>query len=316
MTHAPRIALVIPAYNAAQHLARLFDTVRAQHESFDQIIVCDDASTDDTSAVAERLGARVERLARNAGCSAAKNTGLAAVRCDWVHFHDADDLLAPEFVAAARSDLALGTIDAWLPRWRHIDATTGAVLGDSALDAAKLRDDPIGFHLRHTVNNVGVYRVALVRRAGGFDEDAAVLHNEDRAFHLKLARAGARFGVSEVLGVITQRHGRSMSQTSQVRCLRSHAAITLAYLAEEPERHASECASALWQAAQGLATYGELTAAHELVRRAQALGYAVDPNGSARFRWLCRVNPHLALQVREYAVRWFKPHLRAREGSA
>src|SRR5262249_19837218 len=159
-----------------------------------------------------------------------KNNGLAAVTCNWVHFQDADDLLAPEFVAAARKELATGSVDAWLPRWRHVDATTGAVLGESALNATAVCEDPVGFHLSHTVNNVGVYRTALVREVGGFDEDASVLHNEDRAFHLRLARAGARFGVSEVLGVITQRHGRSMSQSSQIRCLQAHAAITLAYL--------------------------------------------------------------------------------------
>ena len=189
MSPTPRVALVVPAYNSAEHLPRLFETVRAQRDGFDQIIVCDDASTDDTAAVAERLGAHVVRHATNAGCSAAKNTGLAAVTCDWVHFQDADDLLTPEFVAAARCDLATGSVDAWLPRWRHVDATTGAVLGESALDAAALRDDPVGFHLSHTVNNVGAYRAALVRRAGGFDEDATVLHNEDRAFHLRLARS-------------------------------------------------------------------------------------------------------------------------------
>jgi glycosyltransferase involved in cell wall biosynthesis len=45
-----------------------------------EIIVVDDASTDETSAVAAELGAVVLRLARNAGPAAARNAGARAAR--------------------------------------------------------------------------------------------------------------------------------------------------------------------------------------------------------------------------------------------
>ncbi|MGH8442677.1 MAG: glycosyltransferase family 2 protein [Nevskiaceae bacterium] len=98
-----RLALVIPAYNAERFLPALFEDLRRQSAAFDQVVVCDDASTDATADVARRLGAEVVRNQRNAGCSQAKNRALEAVRCAWVHFHDADDLLAEGFVARARA---------------------------------------------------------------------------------------------------------------------------------------------------------------------------------------------------------------------
>ena len=61
------LALLIPAWNAAAWLPRLLASAAAQTEPFDEIWVYDDASSDDTAAIAERLGARVVRGDVNAG---------------------------------------------------------------------------------------------------------------------------------------------------------------------------------------------------------------------------------------------------------
>lgn len=72
---APRIAMCVPAYNAAKHLPVLIASAAAQTVPFDEIWVYDDASTDDTAEVARALGARVvrgaefaRRLQRLSGC--------------------------------------------------------------------------------------------------------------------------------------------------------------------------------------------------------------------------------------------------------
>ena len=60
-----KIAVVMPAYNAALTLER---TLREVDRSVvDEIILVDDASTDDTAAVARRLGLRVLVHDRNRG---------------------------------------------------------------------------------------------------------------------------------------------------------------------------------------------------------------------------------------------------------
>lgn len=311
MSDRPTIAVVIPAFQAERHLPGLFDALAAQVEPFDEVVLVDDASTDGTAALAKARGAVVLRHGRNAGCSAAKHTGLAAVRSDWVHFQDADDLPLPRFAQAAREAIrAAPALDAWLPRWRHVDAVSGALLAESRLSRDALSVDPVATCLAETVNNVGVYRVSTVREAGGFALDPRLLHNEDRAFHLRLATRGARFHAGDEVLIETRRHPGSMSQASAVRCLESHAAVTLDYLERHPDRHAAVCARALWQAATGLATHRRFDLADPLLRRAASLGHAVDPAASARFAALCRLGPRFALRAREYAIRAFKPWLR------
>ena len=74
----------------------------------------DDCSDDDTADVALRLGAKVIRSPQNVGYCRAKNALLHRVGCDWVHFHDADDVLYPEYVARAKQRLDRDAFDALL----------------------------------------------------------------------------------------------------------------------------------------------------------------------------------------------------------
>src|SRR5262249_29138491 len=95
------LALSVPARNAAAHLPRLFDSVERQTRPFDEILVYDDASTDDTGRIARERGATVVRTDVNTGGSAGKNVLAERASSTWVHFHDADDALHPEFVERA-----------------------------------------------------------------------------------------------------------------------------------------------------------------------------------------------------------------------
>ena len=83
---APRLSLVVPAYNEAERLAvsipRLLDVI--PHEETEVIIV-DDGSTDATAEVASfQLGSlphsRIIRLPRNSGKGAAVRAGVVEAR--------------------------------------------------------------------------------------------------------------------------------------------------------------------------------------------------------------------------------------------
>ena len=136
----------------------------------------------------------------NQGCSAGKNALLALVETAWVHFHDADDILAPEFVARAKARIGDARLDVLLFDYEQVDGVTGARMSRSDFGASSLLQDPVRYNLVNTVNNGGVYSVPFLRRVGGFDLDPAVRFNEDRAFHLRLAEAEARFGVEPYVG--------------------------------------------------------------------------------------------------------------------
>ncbi len=90
------ITVVIPAYNRARLLERALRSVNDQSRRADQVVVIDDASTDDTPRVAEALGAELIRHGRNfGGNAAARDTGLRAARHEWVALLDDDDEWLP-----------------------------------------------------------------------------------------------------------------------------------------------------------------------------------------------------------------------------
>jgi glycosyltransferase involved in cell wall biosynthesis len=92
---------VIPAYNRAALVARAVQSARAQWPSPPaEIIVVDDASSDDTSSVAEAAGATVIRHERNRGEGAARNTAIREATQEWVALLDSDDEWMPGHLGA------------------------------------------------------------------------------------------------------------------------------------------------------------------------------------------------------------------------
>lgn len=80
------------AFQCEAFLGEALESVLGQTVPPDEIIVVDDGSTDGTAEVARSFGGRVRVVSRpNGGPGAARNTGLAAARGDWVAFLDGDD---------------------------------------------------------------------------------------------------------------------------------------------------------------------------------------------------------------------------------
>ena len=90
------ISVVIPAYNREATLGRSIQSVADQTYKPKEIIVVDDGSTDDTPAVCDEYGHRLDNLrtirTENNGASVARNTGIRAALGEWVAFLDSDDV--------------------------------------------------------------------------------------------------------------------------------------------------------------------------------------------------------------------------------
>ncbi|RYZ08854.1 MAG: glycosyltransferase [Myxococcales bacterium] len=87
-------SVVIPTHNRAKLVARAIRSVQAQTYTAWELIVVDDASTDDTAqAVEPLLSERIRylRQPRNAGAAAARNAGARAARGRYITFLDSDD---------------------------------------------------------------------------------------------------------------------------------------------------------------------------------------------------------------------------------
>lgn len=307
---ANSIALCVPAFNASAVLPRLFESVRQQTVPFDEVWVYDDASTDATVAVARSHGAKVINGQVNQGCSAGKNALLAHVGTAWVHFHDSDDVLAPEFVARAKARIADSNFDALLFNYEQVDEQTGHQMSRSQFETTDVQSDPVRYMLLHTVNNGGVYSVGLLRRTGGFDSDPDVRFNEDRAFHLRLAEAGARFGVDPYIGSRFYFNPGSMSAANRARCLLASQEITRRFADRHPEGYSVEISCLAWHNAAGLAACLDWRAADDCVRTALLHGLSLPHEGSVFFKMMCLFNPRWALRVREYLIRGFRPRNR------
>lgn len=102
-----RVSVVIPAHNLEDFIVSTVESVLAQTEPADEILVIDDGSTDATAARVEamRRGVRLIR-APHAGAGAARNRGIDAASGEWIAFLDGDDLWLPQKLERLRATIA------------------------------------------------------------------------------------------------------------------------------------------------------------------------------------------------------------------
>src|SRR5262252_1938431 len=96
--NAGATCVVIPAFNEAAAIASVVAGLRAV-AAWQEILVIDDGSSDDTAARAEAAGARVIRHPYNKGNGAAVKTGIRAAGARFVLIVDADGQHRPDDAA-------------------------------------------------------------------------------------------------------------------------------------------------------------------------------------------------------------------------
>ena len=101
----PLVSIVITAYNYGRFLATAIESALAQRYEALEVLVLDNASTDETPEVVARYAhdprLRAIRHPANIGLTPNHNAGLELARGAYVGFLSADDALAPDFVAHA-----------------------------------------------------------------------------------------------------------------------------------------------------------------------------------------------------------------------
>lgn len=105
----PAISVVMPCYNAAEHLATSIGSLQAQTRGDWELRVVDDGSTDSSWELLLRLAHDDDRIVPirqpNAGAAAARNAGLSGSRAPYMAFLDSDDTWHPEFLEAMTAAL-------------------------------------------------------------------------------------------------------------------------------------------------------------------------------------------------------------------
>jgi glycosyltransferase involved in cell wall biosynthesis len=312
MMSTPTLSLLIPAYNAAAYLPRLLESARAQTVPFDEIWVYDDCSTDNTAEVAVALGAKVLRGDINKGCSAGKDALARLVETDWIHFHDADDELMPNFVSLAHKWIKENRFDVVLFDYEYVDFETKELLATRRFDRAKLENDPKAYAILEQINAIcGLYRRSAYLAADGYDLDPKVLYNEDVAFHIRLAFSGLTFSAESEVSIRNYRFSNSMSVSNYRKCGDAHYHVMLKTLQLDADKaYRKLVAIKLWNATAVLASCNSWQNAFGAAEL--AANYAPPPKDATNsvFRLLASINPKLAVSFREYWIRATKPTLR------
>jgi len=163
------VGVIIPVRDGERYLAEALDSVLAQSHPPHDIVVIDDGSRDRTVAVAQRYAPRVRCFSQAAaGIGAARNSGVAEVRGEYLAFLDCDDVWPRDrlerqlaaFSAHPRPHLVFG----------HIEQFVSPELGPAARAELVCPDRPQPAFLANTMlaprevwNRVGPFSTTAVR---------------------------------------------------------------------------------------------------------------------------------------------------------
>jgi glycosyltransferase involved in cell wall biosynthesis len=191
-SQAPEFAVtvIIPVFNRRDSVADTIRSVQNQNaHGVREIIVVDDASSDDSSEVAEALGCRVVRLEVNGGSAQARNAGLALVATPWVAFVDSDDVWHEDLLAT----LVPST------EGRVLVSGSGLLLVDGQVVTVLGCTDDAGQELRSPadlltpanpiVTSATIVQTDAVRELGGYD--ATLRYSEDFDLWIRVLERGA-----------------------------------------------------------------------------------------------------------------------------
>ena len=96
-TNKLRVSVIIPAYQAAETIARAIESVLGQTYTATEIVVVDDGSHDHLENALRPYRRHIRYIRQDqSGVASARNRGIQAVTGDLVAFLDADDWWAPE----------------------------------------------------------------------------------------------------------------------------------------------------------------------------------------------------------------------------
>ena len=215
---APRVSVIVPAYDAETTLPAALESLRAQTYSAWEAIIVDDGSTDRTGEIAAMFSASDERMRvvrqSNAGESAARNAGAAIAKSDWLVFLDADDWLFPTYLermtGAASADPDAGVVHCgWIRVARDGQQSSGWF-------ARPVQD----LFPELTQHNCFAVHACMVRRSlaesiGPFDVTLRTCPDWD--FWQRIARTAPRFAsVPEILACYRLQPGSAGTHARQL----------------------------------------------------------------------------------------------------
>lgn len=220
MEKRPTIGILIPAHNESAGIRACIESCLNQTRPLDQILVVDDASTDDTISIARSFGEKIEVLSleRNLGNkSFVQEKGIPLIRTDVFIATDGDTILDKNFVQNIERDFmdpetaaVCGSIESmrynWLTALRQMEYTVSQ-------SVHKLAQSYMGF-LFVIPGCAGAFRTEMFRKYITFDHDTVA---EDLDFTFKFHKNNQKIVYDKKAIVFTQDPPTLHSYIGQVR---------------------------------------------------------------------------------------------------
>lgn len=110
-----KITVIVPIYNTEKYLDDCLKSLVSQTESFDEIILINDGSTDGGEAICERYRGQYANIRlvnqENQGLAIARNVGLEMATGDYVVFVDSDDFVSQEMCHCLKRNMYLDEME-------------------------------------------------------------------------------------------------------------------------------------------------------------------------------------------------------------
>jgi glycosyltransferase involved in cell wall biosynthesis len=178
----PRVSFILPARNEADQLPATLTAIRQQDTTASyETIVVDGASSDQTSAIARDMGARVIESSGN-GFGYARNRGAEHARGEWLVFIDADTRIDTQYLDTMLAFVTERDLDAATSRWRFSEPRGARARFVEAIQPFFVHHNPpilYGFH--------AFVAKEIFTAAGGYPN----ILNEDIAFSHRVAEHGS-----------------------------------------------------------------------------------------------------------------------------
>lgn len=244
----PRVDVVVPCYNYGRFLADCVRSITSQSHQDLRVLIIDNASTDDSAAVAHALAREDDRVSvvarsENLGPHASYNEGIDWASGDYFVILDADDVMPPGAMARAVAIMEQHPSVAFLHGTEFASHFEAGEMPDLPKDTGNPKIDiesgtafiarmcGVGFN---SVGATTVFRrTASQRRAGHFRP--ALTYADDLEMCLRLATGEDVIRISSVQGVRRLHVGQATEQfrADPVRDAKEHLAAFESYFANE-----------------------------------------------------------------------------------
>ena len=202
-----RISVVIPTHNGARTLANCLAAVKQALGPHDEIVVVDDASTDESRAIAQRFDARVIGLEKNGGAAAARNRGANEARSEILFFTDDDVVIGPttltqihEHLTDPKVDGVVGVLAEKIPFLNFASNLKNLWMRFSYLNCPA---EKVGLFF----TSAAAIRKTSFVKAGGFDQNyAGASIAEDTDFGQRALQRGLYLRIDRSLSIIHHKH--------------------------------------------------------------------------------------------------------------